>query len=52
MNTLYITETEEGFELIGEDGLHQGIAETMGEAITSAKQHVELGNYTSFCIAD
>lgn len=50
MRVLFITEVEQGWELSSGDGGSEGIAETLAEAVESARQHVEMGNYSEWCI--
>jgi len=50
MTTLYITETEAGYEMEADNGEFQGVADTLKEAIESAKQFVELGIYQAWVI--
>jgi len=43
MTTIYITQTEAGYELEDSNEVPQGTAETLDQAIESARQFVELG---------
>jgi len=50
-DTLYIINFESGgYLLSGSDGIDHGVAETIAEAIESAKEFVKCGEYKSYCL--
>lgn len=51
-NIMFISKVAGGYQLEDCNGDCHGIADSMAEAVQSAKDHVEVGTCDSYCIAD